>query len=69
MALPIKKENVPIAIEKLLSNTNLPFMNQMMSFPLPNNFEVPPISSYDGRGDPITHIEGFQAHPFFLEYP
>ena len=65
----LKKENVHTMIKKLFSNTNLPYTNWVMSFPLPDNFKVPPISSYDGRGDPIIHIEGFQAHPFFQSIP
>ena len=35
-----------------------------MSFPLPDNFKVSQIGSYDRRGDPTAHIEGFWAHPF-----
>jgi hypothetical protein len=66
---PNKKKGVHTTIEKLLLNTNLPFTNRVMNFPLLDNFKVPPISSYDGRGDPITHIEGFQVHPFFHSIP
>ena len=40
-----------------------------MSFPLPDNFKVPPISSYNEKEDPITHIEDFQTHPFFHNIP
>ena len=69
MALLIKKEDVHTMVEKLLTNTNMPFTNRVMGFPLPDNFKVPSINSYDGRGDPTAHIEGFQAHPFLHSIP
>jgi hypothetical protein len=28
-----------------------------------NNSEFPLIKSYDGRGDPVSHIKNFQTHP------
>jgi hypothetical protein len=69
MAPPIEKEGVHTTVEKLLSNTNLPFTNRVMSFPFPDKFKVPRIGSYEGRGNPTTHIKGFRAHPFLHGIP
>ena len=56
MVHPIKKER---------ENSSPPCTNQVMNPPLSDNFRIPPISSYDGKGDPIIHIEDFQTHPSF----
>jgi hypothetical protein len=56
MAQPIKQER---------ENTNPPCINQVLNPPCSDNFRVPPISSYDGKGDPIIHVEDFQTHPSF----
>ena len=69
MVLPIKTEDVHTTIEKLLSNTNLPFTNRLMSFPLPNNFKVPWMNNYDGRRNPTAYIDSLQAHPFLRSIP
>jgi hypothetical protein len=63
MFLPIKKEN------ESLSNTNPPYANQVMKSPFPDNFKIPSINSYNGKGDPIIHIENFQTHPSFYNIP
>jgi hypothetical protein len=34
-----------------------------------NNYECPPIESYDGRGDPANHLENFQTHPSSYNLP
>jgi hypothetical protein len=40
-----------------------------MKSPFPDNFKIPLISSYNGKGDPIIHIENFQTHHFFYNIP
>ena len=38
-------------MDDLMQNTNLPFTNRVMRFPLPEKFKVTHIDIYDGNGD------------------
>jgi hypothetical protein len=45
------------------------YASQITTSSLPGNFKIHPISDYDGKGDPTTHIEDFQTHPSFYNLP
>ena len=48
-----------------MDNTDLPFTDRMLGFPLPDKFKMPCVDKYDGDGDPAKHVENLRAH-FFL---
>ncbi|XP_059451047.1 uncharacterized protein LOC132181835 [Corylus avellana] len=48
--------------EELMKNTNLPFTDRVINFPLPHKFKMPHIDKYDGNGDPTEHMESLRAH-------
>ena len=48
-------------VDNLLQNTNLPFSNRVMRFPLPVKFKVPHIKKDSGDVDPIDHMENHRA--------
>jgi hypothetical protein len=51
MAFFIENEEGRSTAEDLMSNTNLPFTDRVMRFPLPNKFKAPQVDRYDGSGD------------------
>ena len=62
MALLMENGEGRSIAENLMSNTNLPFTDRALRFPLPDKFKVPWIDRYDGSGDPSNHMESFRAH-------
>ena len=50
-------------------NIGSPCTNQVQDPLLSDKFRIPPISSYDGKGDPFIHIEDFQTHHSFYNLP
>lgn len=49
-------------VDSLLYNTNLPFTDRVMLFPLPEKFKVSHIKNYSGSEDPTEHIETFRSY-------
>ena len=49
-------------VDDLIQNTNLPFTDWVIRFPLPKKFKVPHINRYDGNGDLVNHMESICAH-------
>jgi hypothetical protein len=47
---------------ELMENTNLPFIDRVMSFPLPDKFKMPQVDKYDGSGDLAEHVKSLRAH-------
>lgn len=43
-------------LETLINQVNLPFTDEIMGVELPSKFKVPTIKSYDGKMDPIEHL-------------
>ena len=56
-------------VEEPFSDVNSPFTKRVMNSPFSDSFKVPPISSYNGRGDPIIYIKYFQTHHSFYNIP
>jgi hypothetical protein len=48
--------------KELMDNTDLPFTNQVLGFPLPDKFKMPSVDKYDGNGDPAKHVENLRQH-------
>jgi hypothetical protein len=48
--------------DSLFSNTSSPFTDQIMSYRLPDKFQMPDIPVYTRLGDPIEHLASFCAH-------
>lgn len=49
-------------VGNLLQNTNLPFIDRVIRFPLLEKFKVPNIDRYDRDDDLADHMESFRAH-------
>lgn len=47
---------------ELMESTNMPFTNQVMSYPLPYKFKMPRIVKYDGNEDSAEHMESLCEH-------
>jgi hypothetical protein len=43
--------------KELMDNTDLPFIDWVLGFPLPDKFKMPHVDKYDGNGDPAEHME------------
>ena len=46
--------------------TSCPFSDEIMAAPFPSDFKMPNIATYDGRGDPINHVDGFKTWMNFV---
>ena len=47
-------------VDDLVHKTNYPFITSITSHPLPSNFKMPTLESYDGTRDPCDHITTFK---------
>jgi len=62
MEMKKKDKNKSLAVDRLLSGIDSPFTSRVANYRLPEKFKVPQIMSYVGDGDPLDHLENFQAH-------
>jgi hypothetical protein len=46
----------------MLEDENLPFIERVKAYPMPDKFKMPRIEKYDGGGDPQAHLETFREH-------
>ncbi|XP_059441931.1 uncharacterized protein LOC132174263 [Corylus avellana] len=58
--LAAKEEKSPA--RELMDNTDLPFIDRVLGFPLPDNFKMPRVKEFDGNSDPSEHMESIRAH-------
>lgn len=40
---------------------DLPFTANIMDFPLPSKFKMPPLESFNGLKDPLNYLESFKT--------
>lgn len=62
------KEEKSVA-EDMVDNTNLPFTNRVLGFPLPDKFKKPHTDKYNNDGDPSEQMENPCQHFFLHETP
>jgi hypothetical protein len=62
MEMERKDKSKSVVVDKLLVGTDSPFTRRVADYRLPDKFKVPQILSYAGDGDPLDHLENFQAH-------
>ena len=55
------KGRVSSDLDDLVNRTDSPFTPAVNSFPLPHNFQMLHIDSYDGVKDPLDHLETFKT--------
>ena len=55
------KGRVSSDLDDLVNRTDSPFTAAVNSFPLPHNFHMLQIDSYDGVKDPLDHLETFKT--------
>ena len=55
------KGRVSNDLDDLVHQTNSPFTTSVNSFPLPQNFRMPQIESYDEAKDPLDPLETFKT--------
>ena len=48
-------------LDDLVNRTDSSFSIQVKSCPLPQNFRMPQVESYDGVKDPLDHLETFKT--------
>ncbi|XP_059446479.1 uncharacterized protein LOC132178030 [Corylus avellana] len=69
MAFLIENGENRSVTKDLMQYINLPFIDRLMRFPLPDKFKVPRVDKYDGSGDPSDHMESFRAHIILHDTP
>ena len=48
-------------LDELVHRMDSPFTTPVISFPLPLNFRMPQVKTYDGSKDPLDHLELFKT--------
>uniref|UniRef100_A0A2N9EPX2 Uncharacterized protein n=1 Tax=Fagus sylvatica TaxID=28930 RepID=A0A2N9EPX2_FAGSY len=48
-------------LDTLVHRTDSPFMEKVISFPLPSKFRMPSLENFDGTKDPLDHLESFKT--------
>ncbi|XP_059434412.1 uncharacterized protein LOC132167447 [Corylus avellana] len=64
--LAAKKEKSPAG--ELMYNTDLPFTNRVLGFPLPDNFKMPRVKEFDGNGNPSEYMGNIRANFSLLRF-
>lgn len=55
-----KMKGKQLIVEDLLQNIDLPFIDKVIEFPLPEIFIVLLMKMYDGTQDPAEHLETYR---------
>jgi hypothetical protein len=58
----INGEDPELMAWDMLEDENLPFIEWVKAYPMPDKFQMPRIEKYDGGGDPQAHLEAFREH-------
>ena len=66
MMMNALKGRVSTSLDELVHRIDSPFTAPVTSFPLPTNFRMPQVDTYDGSRDPLNHLEPFKT-PMHLQ--
>jgi hypothetical protein len=58
----INGEDLELMAWDMLEDENLPFIERVKAYPMPDKFKMPRIEKYDGGGDLQAHLEAFREH-------
>ncbi|KAL2475033.1 Uncharacterized protein Adt_35769 [Abeliophyllum distichum] len=47
------------AMEEYFTSRNFPFSNDILSEPLPDKLKMTQLTGYEGKGDPISHLNKY----------
>ena len=61
MMMNALKGRVSTSLDELVHRIDSPFTAPVTSFPLPTNFRMPQVDTYDGSRDPLNHLESFKT--------
>jgi hypothetical protein len=61
-AMEKKEKHKAAVVSKLFAGTKTSFTKRVVEYPLPNKFKSPQISSYNGVGDLMEHLENYRMH-------
>ena len=56
------KGRAPISMDALIQQTESPFTAGVLHFPLSEKFRLLPIEAFDGRKDPVDHLDTYKTH-------
>ena len=56
------REDLKMTAWEMLDDENLPFIEPIRAYTMPNKFKMPRVEKYDGRGDLQAHLEAFREH-------
>ena len=54
------KGRAPVSMDSLVQQTESPFTAEVLHFPLPANFNMPQIETFDGAKDPVDHFNTYK---------
>ena len=50
----------PVSMEALVQQTESPFTDEVLHFPLPAKIRMPQIETFDGTKDPVDHLNTYK---------
>ena len=54
------KGRAPVSMDTLVQQTESPFTDGVLHFPLPVKFRIPHIEAFDGTKDPVDHLNTYK---------
>ena len=55
------KAQAPETVDHLVGRTDTPFKSHVVNYPLPRKFKMPSMETFDGRKDPLDHLETYKS--------
>ena len=57
----LAEQSVPDPVREVLIETQSPFLTSVTSMIPPKNFKMPTIPQYNGKTDPVAHVQTYRA--------
>ena len=54
------KSRTSVSMDILVQQTESPFMAKVLHFPLPAKFRMPQVEAFDGKRDPVDHLNTYK---------
>ena len=55
------KAQGPETVDYLVRRTDTPFKPNVANYPLPQKFKMPSVETFDGKKDPLDHLETYKT--------
>ena len=64
----VVRGRAPDTMDTFVQQTESPFTAEVLNFPLPSKFRMPPVEAFDGARDPVDHLNTYKNQMELHEY-